>query len=296
MTESPSESALSTREFLKIVWPCVKDLAHDDVFVLSSAIAFNALLSSFPFLILLLSACRSLFRWRAGYDAVLFLLREEYLPVGQEFIARNLNVLIGQSYGRIEFLSVVMLIFTASGVFIPVEMALNRAWRIKQGRGYLRRQALIMMLVVGCGVLALAGTALTALYTGLLSRFPSLSLSGGSLVPHLFANAILQAALLPITIAVFFIVYYFLPAERLPLKQVLQAAVFTGVFWEIMKYLFTWGQPLFGFGSVYGPFRITVTLVFWAYLSALLLLLGANLSARNVMTNALRLGRRARAR
>lgn len=286
LTEPRSQPTLSTREFLGIVWPCVKDLLHDDSFVLASAVAFNALLSAFPFFILLLSVCKNILRWRSGYETVLFLLREQYLPVGQEFISRNLHVLISQSYGRMEFLSVLLLVFTASGVFIPVEMALNRAWGISSRRSYVRRQLLIMLLIVGCVVLALGGTAIAAALKALLAAFAILP--EASLAQRLLVNTALQAGMLPISIAEFFLVFYFLPSGRVAIKQVIQTSIFTAVLWEITKYLFAWGQPLFRFGAVYGPFRYTVTLVFWAYLSALLLLLGANLAARDVMASALR--------
>lgn len=268
--------------FFKQVWPSIKDLAHDDVFALASSVAFNSLLSCFPFLLLLLSSCRLLLHWKAGYDAALALLHDVYLPVGQDFIVRNLNVMTGQSYGRMEIFSVVALVFTASGVFIPVEIALNRAWNVSRKRGYWRRQALIMLLVVACWGLALGATALASSQTALVKWMFGESAATG--LVRVASLVILQLQLLPFTIAIFALLYYFLPSERVPIRQVLEAAVFAGVVWEASKYLFKLSLPLFRFEEVYGPFRFTVTLVVWAYFSALLLLLGANLSACGAMS------------
>jgi membrane protein len=49
---------------------------------------------------------------------------------------------------------------------------------------------------------------------------------------------------------------------------------------EVGKFVYVLTLPLFGFREVYGPFALSVTLVFWAFLGALILLFGAHLSAR----------------
>jgi len=57
------------------------------------------------------------------------------------------------------------------------------------------------------------------------------------------------------------------------------AAVITGVAWELAKYAYVLVLPWLNFQEVYGPFSISVTLIFGAFLSGMLLLGGAHLSA-----------------
>jgi len=261
--------------------PALLDLASNDVYVLASAIAFNALLSFFPFIILLMGVCLKVFHWRQGYETILSLLKEEYLPIGQEFIVRNLRALMAQSYTDVALISLVALIFTSAGIFTPIEMALNRAWKVGQQRSFWKSQVLAVGLVMGCGILALlsvylAGTSQAALKQ-LFGSAAQWTLVG------LFISLVLKVLIFPITVAIFFIIYYSLPNHPIPARRVLPVAIVTAFIWEVFRYLFIWSLPLWGFKILYGPFYITVTLVTWAFISSLILLLGANLAAQDVM-------------
>jgi len=263
---------------IKRVWPAIVDLASNEVYVLASAIAFNALLSFFPFVILLLIICRNIFGWAQGYEAIFQLLRDDYLPVGREFIVKNLRILTARFYSDVAIFSMLSLLITSSGVFAPIEMALNRAWGISNKRGFLKSMLLSLALVLGCGVLALISIYIAASSHSIIRSIAGSFAEYGPV--KLFTGMVIKALLFPITVCIFFLIYYFLPNGRVPLKQVLPAAIFIGLLWEVSKYLFMWSLPLMNFESVYGPFYISVTLVMWAFISAMMLLLGANLSAQ----------------
>jgi YihY family inner membrane protein len=81
------------------------------------------------------------------------------------------------------------------------------------------------------------------------------------------------------SVTIFFLIYWLLPNGRVPAKAVLPAAMVTGLLWEIAKYLYIFALPFLDFKEVYGPFAISVSLMFWAFISGLLLLGGAHLSA-----------------
>jgi uncharacterized BrkB/YihY/UPF0761 family membrane protein len=53
-----------------------------------------------------------------------------------------------------------------------------------------------------------------------------------------------------------------------------------GLLSEILKYAYILALPRLDFQEVYGPFALSVSLMFWAFLSGLLLLTGAHLSAQ----------------
>jgi membrane protein len=85
------------------------------------------------------------------------------------------------------------------------------------------------------------------------------------------------------SIAVFFLVYWLLPNGKVPAKGVLPTAVLMGLLSEALKYGYILALPWLNFGEVYGPFAISVSLMFWAFLSGMLLLTGAHLSARRIL-------------
>jgi len=74
-------------------------------------------------------------------------------------------------------------------------------------------------------------------------------------------------------------IYYFLPNGRVPIARVFPAAVATGILTELGRAVYSWTLPMFRFREVYGPLDLSVTLLFWAYVGALILLFGAHLSA-----------------
>ena len=81
------------------------------------------------------------------------------------------------------------------------------------------------------------------------------------------------------TIAIYFLIYWILPNGRVPLHAVLPASITTGLLSEAAKYLYIFLLPWLNFQEVYGPFAVSVTLIFWSFWSGMLLLGGAYLSA-----------------
>jgi uncharacterized BrkB/YihY/UPF0761 family membrane protein len=65
-----------------------------------------------------------------------------------------------------------------------------------------------------------------------------------------------------------------------PARAVLSTAVIMGLLSEGLKYAYIMALPRLNFQEVYGPFALSVSLMFWAFLSGLLMLTGAHLSAR----------------
>jgi uncharacterized BrkB/YihY/UPF0761 family membrane protein len=89
----------------------------------------------------------------------------------------------------------------------------------------------------------------------------------------------MKACAMLASICIFFVIYWVLPNGKVPARAVLPAAMITGVLFEVLKNVYVLVLPLLDFQEVYGPFYISITLIFWAFLSGLLLLGGAYLSA-----------------
>jgi YihY family inner membrane protein len=250
-------------------------LLRTEVHTFAFSVAANFILSFFPFLLLLMTLIRYVIRSQVMYSVVENLLRD-YLPTGQEFVIRNLNALVG-THHRAEVFSLAMLLITSTGIFLPLEVALNRVWRFRNNRSYLRNQLMSLGLVFACGSLALLSVGLTAKNVAILKN-----------VLHGYDGWYVQAMDFVImkifsilaSIAIFFLIYWLLPNGKVPALGVLPAAVIMGLLSEALKYAYIYALPRLNFAEVYGPFAISVSLMFWAFLSGLLLLTGAHLSAR----------------
>src|SRR5207302_10728885 len=136
-----------------LVFSTIKYLMRTDVHTFAFSVAANSILSFFPFVMLMMTLIRRVFHSRVMYDVVVQLLRD-YLPAGQEFVIRNLNSMVN-SRQRVQAVSRVILLVTSSGVFLPLEVALNCIWRFENNRSYRWYQAVSFGLAFACGALAL---------------------------------------------------------------------------------------------------------------------------------------------
>lgn len=252
----------------------VRYLLRTEVHTFAFSVAANAILSFFPFVLLLMTLIRHVLHSPVMYGVVVQLLRD-YLPAGQDFVIRNLNVLV-EAHQRAQLLSLLILLVTSTGVFMPLEVALNRIWGFRNNRSYFGNQALAIGLAFACGGLALLSIALTAENVSLLEPF----LRGhGTAMVRLGGFLIMKTSAIAASIAIFFLIYWLLPNGKVPIRAVLPAAIVTGLLSETLKYAYIVALPRLNFQEVYGPFALSVSLMFWAFLLGLLLLTGANLSA-----------------
>jgi membrane protein len=155
---STSAKGLSPRAGL--LSSILKYVLRTEVHTFAFSVAANAILSFFPFVLLLLTLIRRVFHSPAMYEVVVQLLRD-YLPAGQDFVIRNLNALVNARH-RAQVFSLLILLITSTGIFMPLEVALNRIWRFPDNRSYLGNQLIALGLAFGCGLLALISVALTA--------------------------------------------------------------------------------------------------------------------------------------
>ena len=256
-------------------WPQIVALARymvrTEVHTYAFSVAANVILSLFPFIVLLLTLSRQVFHSLPMEQAVGEMMNN-LLPTGQALVMRNAHPHKGA-----QIFSIVMLVISSTGVFLPLEVALNDVWGVKKNRSYLHNQVVSIGLAFAVGALAMASIAMTAgektvlgwVFLGHTDNVFINFLEGGLL--SLFA--------LVASILLFFLIYWALPNRKVPARAVLPTAVVIGVLWEAAKYLYVLALPRLDFRAVYGPFQYTVGLMMWAFLSGLLLLAGAHFSA-----------------
>ena len=281
-TDSPPYPEVTSRvgaagksPYSGLVASTVKYLLRTDVHTFAFSVAANAILSFFPFMVLLLTITRNVFHSRTMSEVIAEFLRDS-LPAGQDFVIRNLNAMVGARH-RTQVFSLLILLVTSTGIFMPLEVALNRIWRFPNNRTYLGNQLISLGLAFGCGVLALLSIALTA---GNIVVLRTVTFGRGEFVVRLTGFLAMKLFAIGASVGIFFLIYWLLPNGRVRPGSVLPAAVIMGLLSEILKYAYILALPWLNFQEVYGPFALSVSMMFWAFLSGLLLLTGAHLSAR----------------
>ncbi|MES2222349.1 MAG: YihY/virulence factor BrkB family protein [Acidobacteriota bacterium] len=253
-------------------------LSRTAVHTYAFSVAANAILSLFPFIALMLTIARLLHS--AQMVEVIRGMLQVLLPTGQEFVTRNMVYLV-YSQKRVAAVSVVMLLISSTGVFLPLEVALNQVWGVKENRSYVRNQLTSLGLAFMVGVLALLSIAVSASHETLLK----LIFFGhtGSPFFHFIERTVLRVLGIVASISLFFLIYWILPNRQVRVMAVLPGAVITGLLWEAAKQLYILVLPWLDLKSVYGPFSISVGLMLWAFLSGLILLAGAHYSAHRYL-------------
>lgn len=271
----PTESTIPNYSLWRQILDLGRYLTRTEVHTYAFSVAANAILSLFPFIVLLLTLSRRLFHSRELEAACADMMRS-FLPTGQDFVIRNMQLLAHPQKGAQVF-SVIMLLVTSTGVFLPLEVALNSVWGVTENRSYLHNQLISLALAFSVGALALASVAMTTghnlvltwAFFGHTQNAAYRILTSGSLKPF----AILASILL------FFLIYWVLPNRKVPAIAVLPTAIVIAIAWEGAKLLYIRALPWLDFQAIYGPFYISVGLMMWAFVSGLLLLAGAHFSA-----------------
>ena len=250
-------------------------MTQTEVHTYAFSVAANIILSLFPFIVMLLTISRLLIP-EHSLESVVWQMMYNFLPSNQYFIMHNMQFLV-HPHKSTQLYSVIMLLVSCTGVFLPLEVALNQVWGVKKNRSYILNQAVSLGLVFAVGVLAMTSVALSALQQSILT----LVFLGhvDNIVFHFLTGAMLQILAVAVGILIFFLIYWILPNRKVPARAVLPTAIVIGILWEVAKVLYVLALPHLDFQSVYGPFYVSVTLMMWAFLSGLLLLAGAHFSA-----------------
>lgn len=250
--------------------PTVRYLIETEAHVYALAISASVLLAFYPFVIVMSAICRDGLHWKAATNAIPLAL-EDFFGKGQgDFISRNIQ---SWAIPKLRVTSMFLLLFTANGVFEPMEVALNRAWGVTQNRSYVKNQIVSLGLIFACGGLALLSLMLTA------APMQWITLGGwlGAFLERLF----FKLAAVPISILALFLVYWLLPNRKVEPRRVVRVAIAVGLILEGCKYvnMLVSGWLEEKFRADYGVFEHSAMLLVVSALAALIVLAGAHWTA-----------------
>lgn len=265
--------------------PTAHYLMETEAHVYALAIAASVLLAFFPFLIVMVSLCRNLLHWKAAEQAIYLGLGDFFAGEPGRFLVDNLRSYFYKFPSKLHFVSILLLLFTANGIFEPLEVALNRAWGVTHNRPYLKNQLVSLGLIFACGGLALLSLMLTALNTDWVSQWEG---THAGIVTWL--NLLMfKLAALPISIFSLFLIYWLLPNRKVDPARVFPVATWVGLALEAMKYVNMLFAPMLAskFEHEYFIFQHSVTILIWSFIGALIVLAGAHWTARRELPDPL---------
>ena len=249
-----------------------------DLFTSSAAMSYFGLMALFPALLLMFALSNKL---AAGSQ--LLTRAVDVYPGSSRFLRETIEAFSDIGVGAI-VTCIVLVFWAGSWVFAVIERAVNRIWGATS-RTFLHGRALTIGMVGLVGLLLAASVLVTSLMVALremagrfsprqIERYTLLASVGSAFWQVLFA-----AASYLITVALFVLVYRFMPKAEVTLRDTLPGAFLAGLLWEIAKYIFALSLHYFHYDQVYGSVGAVVAVLTWSYVSSLILLFGAQLTA-----------------
>jgi membrane protein len=261
------------------LWRALVGFLQGNTMTYAAAFAYHALFSFFPLILILLGIGGAFVRTYHLQPHIIESVRL-YLPVGTEFVEDNLRTITASS-GKISLVALLLLMWTASGAFIPLELALNRAWGVKKERGFFHKRIVAALMALLCGYLILASVFATAMLgrvTHFLQRFSKERWI--SMTTTLTLEILLVFVSFALTVVMFALIYKIVPYTHIRFAQITPAAILAALTWESAKYVFTFFLRYSNYKNVYGSIATIIAILTWVYVSAGILLFFAEYSAQ----------------
>ncbi len=256
-----------------LVLDAVDAFTRDNMGFFAASLSYYTLLSLFPLLLLLISVATFFINPETAFDTVLRAARA-YLP-GAEKELREILRQVVDSRGSATLFGLVALVWSASSVFDVLQYALDRAWRVAETRAFWLQRLFSMVVVFVLGILFFI-SALTVLlsqefvYTMLgVSDFARQATRWlGTLTGFVFA------------FFGFAILYKTFPHVQVSWNVALRGALVAALLWQGAKFLYgLYVESFARLNLVYGSVGAIIGLLLWGYLSATIVLFGAELAA-----------------
>lgn len=251
-----------------------------DSHVYAMAIAANVLFGFFPFMLLMLSLATFAFP-SSNVEQVILLGLRAFLPEDPglvEFVIRNLRAAV-ENRGSVQVVSVFLLLLSANGVFMPLEVAQNRLWSFPAHRNYGLNQLISLGITTVLMTAALLAALFAAAIGPLLYELATPTLPTPD-IATLWALKFAEAIVLTV---VLFLIYWVLPNGPVPRKRALATAFAVALLVEVGQIAYAWIWPWLDLRGEYGPFFISVTLMLWGFFAAMVVLAGAEVCARHAV-------------
>ena len=253
-------------------------MGEDDATHLAAGVAYYAMFSLFPLMLGLLAVAGVLLSSEATEQEFLDFVTDN-LPGSEDLVKENLGQ-VERFRGALGIGAIVGLLWSASAVFGAINRAVNRAWDIRQDRPFYIAKPRQIAMALGVGVLFVLSTSATSAIQVLTDRERDLGPAQEFFLELGLGHLALRVVPWVITVAIFLLVYRFLPNCKTYWRYIWPGAVVGAVLFEVAKGLFVWYlNNIATYNQVYGTLTSVMALLFWIYISSLILILGAEISS-----------------
>ena len=279
ITHWVGNSSVVDNSVVALGWRVFKELGDDDATHLSAGVAYYSVFSVFPLLLGLLAISGTVFTSITLQEQFLDHVTES-MPGSEEFVSKNIEELV-RFRGALGICAILGLVWSGSSAFGAMSRAINRAWDVEKDRPFYVAKTLHIIIALSVGILFLL-SSFASVAIELLSNYSrDLGLPGHEFFLDFgLGNLMLKAVPWAITLAVFLLLYRFVPNCKTYWRYVWTGAVVATILFEASKGIFMWYLVnVANYELIYGSVASMMVLMTWAYVSAFILILGAEISS-----------------
>jgi membrane protein len=273
--ERPSQ--IPPRGWFAVLKRVKAEVKEDNVPLLAAGVAFYAMLAIFPAIIALVT----IYGMVADPAQVESQVGEfaKSLPSGaDQLITGQLKNVVNAGRQSLSIglaVSLLAVLWSASGGIQGLVKSLNLVYDERETRGFIKLRGLSLLLTLGAIVVAVVALVLIAVFPGVIDNF-ELGKAG-----ELAASIVRWIVLALLVLVALAVLYRYAPDRANPRwRWVSGGAVVALVLWLLGSIGFSWYVDNFGkYNQTYGALAAVIILLLWLFLSAFAVLLGAELDA-----------------
>lgn len=266
------------KAFVRVAKRSVKAFSEDDMLTYAAAVSYQVFLSLFPFVIFLLSLL-GLLNIPGFFDTLLGQART-VLPEDAVGLVEGVVADVDeQAAGGVLSFGAIVALYTASAAVRMAMHALNVAYDVvEEERPAWKKFPLSLLYTVLLAVLAIAAVGLFVLGGQAAEWFSNLA-GLGTLFVTLWTWLRIPVAILLVAL-ILALVYYLFPNNDQPFRLITPGAAIAVIVWVLASLGFSFYVQNFGdYSATYGTLAAVIVLLFYFYISAAVLLFGAEVNS-----------------
>jgi membrane protein len=243
----------------------------------AAGLAYYAFFSIFPMLLVFI-VVGSFFVDRTVVQAQLLEILQGVIPGAKEVVIENIDRVL-ELRSAVTLVALISLIWSATSVFNILAKNINRAFPKAGNLNFLKGRVMGFFMFFALGLLML----LTFASSTMIGLIPSINipLNGKALHETLLWRIISLSVPVLLNMFLFWAIYHWVPIVSVSRWASLIGSLIAGILWQLLNRGFTWylSSGLSKYRLIYGSLGTVVALLFWIYLTGMIILLGAHLTA-----------------
>ncbi|MDM8529069.1 YihY/virulence factor BrkB family protein [Anaerolineales bacterium HSG24] len=242
----------------------------------AAAIAYYALFSLLPIALFSIAFASLVLQNKEIQDTVLA-YAEYFIPTSSTLVQGNIDQLL-EYRNTVGLVGMIGLVWASTSVFTVLIQVINAAWHTAPPRNFIKERLMGLMIVSALAILLTLALILTTIVTIITNKDTLFGGTVSDLVRLPIFNMVTSGLIL---FGAFLLLYKWIPNTPVRWSEAAWGALVATIGWEIAKEIFGFylTTVLSRYQLIYGSLGTVIAFMLWTYISSLIILVGANLSA-----------------